>query len=268
MKDQTLAAEGLLQPDDPAPYTIENADGLTPVVFVCDHASSAVPAALGTLGLDPAELQRHIAIDLSAAEVTRRLATRFGGPAVMAAYSRLVIDCNRQLGHPESVVRESDGTVIPANQSLTEYDIALRVDGIFRPYHAAINRIIADFDAAGRVPALIAVHSFTPTFAGTKRPWHVGILWDRDPRIPVPLIEALGRDSDIVVGDNQPYSGRAQYGYTVEEHAAKTGLPHVLIELREDVIRTEAGIAEWTRRLGDALAAILADPAIHRRERF
>ena len=256
-------AEPLLGPDDPPPFTIENESGQAPVVLACDHAANAVPRALGDLGLDGADLGRHIAWDRGAAAMTRLLARRLDAPAVLAGYSRLVIDCNRKLGHQTSIPVTSDGTAIPANANLSPHQAGRRASAIFHPYHEAVERVIADIRGRGHVPALLAMHSFTPTLDGIARPWQVSVLWDRDPRISAPLIAVLGGRGDLAVGDNEPYSGRQHYGYTTDVHATAAGLPNALIEIREDQLGDAAGIARMADILGDALARVLADPGLY-----
>ncbi len=258
----------LLGPDDPAPFSIVNPDGAAPVLLVCDHASNAIPAALHGLGLTERELGLHIAFDVGAAPVTRRLAERLHAPAVIAGYSRLVIDYNRRLGHPSSIVSQSDGIDIPGNREVGGAEAARRAEACFWPYHRKIGAGIAGFAQRGVTPAIISVHSFTPMMAGTVRPWELGILWDRDARIAGPLIAALSARGDIIVGDNLPYSGRQRFGYSIEVHATETGLPNVLIEVREDMVADDDGADRIADIVADALAPILADPALYRSERF
>ena len=254
----------LLGPDDPVP--VELHDGAAPVLLTCDHASNAVPRSLAGLGLAPELLQRHIGWDIGAAAVTRRLAQTLAAPAVLSGYSRLVIDCNRDPEDATSIPATSDGVAVPGNRELTPAARAERRRACFAPYHDAIAARLEAMLAAGRVPALLSIHSFTPVMAGVARPWHVGILWDKDPRLPVPLLAALGADPALVVGDNQPYSAREPAGYTVRHHAVARGLPHVAIELRQDLIATAEGAAGWAERLAAALAPILARPEIYRLE--
>lgn len=252
----------LLGSSDPAP--VELVAGAAPVLLTCDHASRAVPIALGSLGLDDTVLARHIGWDIGAAPVTRALASMLGAPALLAGYSRLVIDCNREPSNASSIPLVSDGVVIPGNHGLSAAEASARRRAIFAPYHAAIAQSIERFLDRGVVPALLAIHSFTPAMNGTARPWHVGILWHDDDRIPVPLIEALRAEPGLCVGDNQPYSAREPAGYTVEHHAERQGLPHVAIELRQDLIADPAGAAAWAGRLARLLAPILARREIYR----
>jgi predicted N-formylglutamate amidohydrolase len=258
----------LLDAADPPAIEMINPTALAPVLFVCDHAAARVPRALNSLDLDAAELARHIAWDIGAADLTRSLAGRFGATAILTGYSRLVIDCNRAPDDPTSMPEISDGTVVPGNRNLTRPDIAARIAALFDPFHAAVRTSLARISQPGRVPALISVHSFTPVFRGEVRPWHVGILWDKDPRLAVPLLAALGREAGLCVGDNQPYSGRDRYGYTIVTHGAAAGLPHVLLEVRQDLIDTHRGVEEWAERFQRVLHPILADPKLHRSERF
>jgi predicted N-formylglutamate amidohydrolase len=233
------------------------------MLIACDHASHAVPAALAWLGLTPASLTAHIGWDIGAGAVARLLAQRLDAPAILAGYSRLVIDCNRDVADPASIPEASDGIAVPGNRALLPAAREARREAIFAPYHAAIAAWIETRLARDEVPALVSIHSFTPVMAGTARPWHVGILWDEDPRIPVPLMAALRSDPALVVGDNEPYSARVPAGYTVRHHAVARALPHVAVEVRQDLIAADAGAGEWARRLAEALAPILARRDIH-----
>jgi predicted N-formylglutamate amidohydrolase len=265
----TSPATPLFDHDDPPPFTILHPERRAPLLIVCDHASRVTPRALGRLGLEDAVLMRHIAWDIGAAEVTRQLAALLDAPAVLSGYSRLVIDCNRGLGDPSSIPEESDGVAVPGNVGLTPSARVARVDGIFRPYHAAIEAQLAVFAERGIVPVVFSVHSFTPVMNGFARPWHVGVLWDKDPRVPVPLIaELAASDPRRIVGDNEPYSAREPAGYTIRTHAEPAGLPHAAVEIRQDLIDTNVGATQWAEILAAALAPILARPDLHRVEKF
>ena len=259
-------ASSLLGPDDPPSVETIAGSGGPPVLLSCDHASNAVPRRLGGLGLAPGLIERHIGWDIGAAAVARRLAAGLRVPAILAGCSRLVIDCNRDPADPSSIPEESDGIAIPGNRALTPSARAERRAACFDPYHRAIAAGLAAMRAAAGVPALVSIHSFTPVMRGFVRPWHVGILWDKDGRIPLPLIEALSSDPALVVGDNEPYSAREPAGYTVRHHATAAGLPHVAIELRQDLIATAAGAELWAARLQRALSPILARREIYRIE--
>ena len=258
----------LLSPDDPPPFERLNPEGKGPALLLCDHASRAVPRCLGTLGLDDATLMRHIGWDIGAAEVTRHLSRRFDAPAVLTGYSRLVIACNRAPGEKQSIHEVSDGVRVPGNCNLAPAEAERRRAALFDPYHREVAEASARFRDVGRVPAVLFIHSCTPVMNGKERPWHIGVLHDRDQRIAGPLMTALAARGDVHVGDNQPYTGRGQAGKTMHTHAHDVGLPHVMVEIRQDLIDTHAGAATWARILGDALAPILADPALYRVERF
>ena len=249
---------------DPPAVEVVNADGRAGAVLLCDHASWAVPAALDGLGLDESLLKRHIGWDIGAGDVTRHLAAKLDAPAVLAGYSRLVIDCNRPLGAPTSILRASDGIAIPGNRDVGEAEARARVEACFRPYHDAIADTIARLGARDRrPPAVISVHSFSPVLDGAERIWQVGVLWHRDGRIAEPLMAALAADPDIEVGDNEPYSGRLPIPYTIPVHADEAGLPHVTIEVRQDLVDTHKGAEAWAGRLATALEAVLADDGLY-----
>jgi predicted N-formylglutamate amidohydrolase len=190
----------------------------------------------------------------SAAALTRAVASLLGVPAVLSRYSRLVVDCNRRLDDPSAFAEVSDGTTIPGNLNLTPDARRNRAEALYWPYHAAIARAL---DALGGESALVALHSFTPDMGNVSRPWHVGVLWDQDDRLSAPLLKALRAVPGLCVGDNQPYSGRHPAGYTIHAHAERRGLPHVSIEVRQDVLATPAGVESWAALLAAALRPIL-----------
>jgi predicted N-formylglutamate amidohydrolase len=258
----------LLGADDPGPVEICNGEGTAALVLTCDHASAAVPRALRGLGLSAEAIEQHIGWDIGAAAVTRLLAPMLDAPAFLSGYSRLVVDCNRDPDDATSIPAASDGVTVPGNLDLSAAQRAARIEACFRPYHAAIAARIDALLGAGRVPALISIHSFTPVMNGFARPWHVGILWDKDPRVPLPLLRALRGDPTLSVGDNEPYSAREPAGYTVRHHAAGRGLPHVAIELRQDLIAAGEGASAWAARLAAALRPILARAELYRLQRF
>ncbi len=229
------------------------------IIVLCDHAASALPEDYGTLGLPPSELDRHIAYDIGAKGVTERLAARLGAPAVLTRFSRLLIDCNRGEDDPTLIMRLSDGAVVPGNKTLDDAERTRRIDRYYRPYHAAVAEVIDGALAKGIVPVLVSVHSFTAVWRGRPRPWHAGILWDKDPRLAHPLLAALRADPALVVGDNEPYNG-ALKGDCLWRHGTSRGLAHALIEIRQDLIADEAGQEEWALRLADAMVRILAVP--------
>ncbi|HEY1504276.1 MAG TPA: N-formylglutamate amidohydrolase [Stellaceae bacterium] len=259
-----MAFQSLLAAKDPPVFELCHASGAAPVLLTCDHASRLVPATLDRLGLTDVVLAQHIGWDIGAAAVTRFLAPLLDAPAVLAGYSRLVIDCNRHPDDPSSIPSESDGIAIPGNAALDPAARRERRARLFEPYHAAIDQRLAHIRIAGHAPAVISMHSFTPRMKGFARPWHVGVLWDGEGRIAKPLLAALRTELGAeVVGDNQPYSAREPVGFTQRHHAFDRGLPHVAIELRQDLIAEEAGAAEWAERLARLLKPILATPGLY-----
>jgi predicted N-formylglutamate amidohydrolase len=266
-RSRPAGSPALLGAGDPAPFAVLNPESIRPLLLVCDHASRLIPRSLGDLGLDPAALDRHIAWDIGAAELTRRLALRMSATAVLAGYSRLVIDCNRQPGDPQSIVEVSDGTVIPGNRALKDTEQEARAEAIHWPYHHAIDYAFSRLRRLGPEPVLLSIHTFTPSLAGEDRFWDIGVLWNRDPRLAVPLMERLRRYQELAVGDNQPYSGR-EIAYTLNLHAGSAGLAHAAVEIRQDHCESAAELDRWALLLADALEAILAFPGIHRIEHF
>ncbi|OSZ66389.1 N-formylglutamate amidohydrolase [Sphingomonas sp. IBVSS2] len=220
------------------------------VLLLCDHASNAVPADID-LGIDPALLDKHIAIDIGAAAVTRVLAARLGCPAILATVSRLVIDLHREPDHIGLIPHRSDGHLVPGNETV---DKAARIARFHAPYHRALR----DRIRAQRPRLILSIHSFTPCLehGGTDRPWQVGVLYNRDVRAAHPTV-AFFRERGFVTGDNEPYSGRL-LNATLNRHAEGQGIPSVAIEIRNDLIRDGAGAEEWAGVLADLAGHLLA----------
>lgn len=232
------------------------------VLLLCDHASNAVPSLVeGGLGLPAAEMRRHIAYDIGARGVTLALAAHLGAEALLTRYSRLVIDPNRGEDDPTLVMRLYDGTVVPGNRRATAPEVARRLARLHRPYHDAVDAALDRILAEGRTPAIVSIHSFTPRLKGRPpRPWQVGVLWHRDGRLAQPLMTRL-RAEGLCVGDNEPYSGELE-GDTLSRHGTARGLPHVLIEIRQDLIGTPEGEDAWAARLGPILGEVIAEAEI------
>lgn len=248
----------LLSADDPAPFGVLHANGRSPYLLIADHAGQAVPAALDGLGLPQSELDRHIGWDIGIAGTTTRLAGMLDACAIMQTYSRLVIDCNRPVDSPTSIPAISDGTAVPGNAGLDAAQRQRRIAEIFTPYHA---RIAAELDrraGAGMPTILIAMHSFTPTMNGRDRPWHAGVLYQRDARFAHALRDALCAESDLVVGDNEPYSVSDATDHAIPVHAERRGLPHVELEIRQDLIADDAGQQAWAERLARLFGSLQA----------
>jgi predicted N-formylglutamate amidohydrolase len=263
--DLNREASPLLAADEPGPVELYNEAGKTPVLLLADHATNFIPRAFNRLGLDEAQLARHVALDIGVAEVTRDLARRLDAPAVLSRFSRLIVDPNRILDDTTLIPRVVDGVVVPGNRELAPEARQLRIATFHAPYHAAIERQLEQMIARGPAPAIVSMHSFTPLMKGFERPWQIGILWNRDPRLPRPLMAKL-RALGIEVGDNEPYSGRNVHGYTLHVHAEPRGLANALIEVRQDLIDTHHSAAEWAERLGAVMVEVLSDPEIFEAE--
>ncbi len=232
------------------------------LIVLCDHASNALPAGYGTLGLPAHEFQRHIAYDIGAAGITRVLAEAFRAPAILTRTSRLLIDPNRGPDDPTLIMRLSDGAIIPGNRHLDAAERERRTRLYYAPYHRAIEDTIERCLATGVAPAIVSIHSFTEAWKGVRRPWQVGILWDRDVRLARPLIEALAADSTLHVGDNQPYKGTLE-GDCLWQHATARGLMNALVEVRQDLIAEHAGQVAWGQRLVAVLDGLHGLPDLH-----
>jgi predicted N-formylglutamate amidohydrolase len=243
----------LLATEDPVPVRVLRPEGRSDFLLTGDHAGRAIPRRLGTLGLPESERARHIAWDIGIAGVTERLSEALDVTAVLQTYSRLVIDCNRQPGLDSSIPTISEVTAIPGNEGLPPTEREARRREIFAPYHEQIAELIEARAAAGRRVVLVAMHSFTPVFKGVQRQVEVGVLYNRDAHLPHILLDLLGAEGDLAVGENEPYAVGDLTDYTVPVHAERRGLAHVEIEIRQDLIADEAGQAEWAARLSRLL---------------
>ena len=246
---------------EPPAVTVVNEQGAAPIVLLCEHAANAIPARYGNLGLPAAELERHIAYDIGAAEVARQLAGRLDAPLVLSGYSRLLIDCNRPLDAPGSIPVRSEATDIPGNMGLSAAERAARDRLFFAPFRARVAALLEQRIAARRPTVLIGMHSFTPVFLGVARPWQVGVLYHRAHRLADMLLVALRKDPSLVVGDNEPYRVTPGGDYTVPWVGEARGLATALFEVRQDLITEATGVAAWSARLAAVLARVAADPA-------
>ena len=248
------------------PIEVFNPKGRAPVLILSDHSGRNIPGYLGDLGLPDEERRRHIGWDIGTTDMTRRLAERLDAPAVLNHVSRLVIDPNRLPGTPTSIPKIADGTFVPGNQDLSEEERRRRAALSFVPYHRAIARQIAKLRRRVGIPAIISMHSFTPSMQRQWRPWHAGVLWADDDRLASPVLERL-RDLDdtFCIGANQPYSGKHPDCYSLQFHALRTGLPNVAFEVRQDLIGTKVEAEAWADRLHEALQPSLSDPKLYRR---
>ncbi len=246
----------LLASDEPAPQRLLRPQGSSDFLLTADHAGRLIPRHLGTLGLSDSERARHIAWDIGIAGVTEYLSALLDATAVLQTYSRLVIDCNRDPGHPTSIPEISEDTEIPGNRGLSAADREARRQAILVPYHDAIAGLLDTRRAAGRRTVLLAMHSFTPVFKGVVRAVEVGVLYyvkTRLPQLPRIMLDLLRAEGDLTVGDNQPYAITDTSDYTVPVHGEGRGLPHVEIEIRQDLIAAAAGQRAWAERLARLL---------------
>ncbi len=246
----------LLSEHDPAPFRVTAGSDSSPYLVVCDHAGRAIPAALGSLGLPESELERHIAWDIGVAGLGERLARELGAWLILQRYSRLVIDCNRPLTSPDSIVKQSEHTIVPGNLAVSPEEAQARADSIFEPYHARIRSELAERSARGAATTLIFLHSFTPEFKSVKRAWHAGVLYNRDRRLAEPLLRALRAEPELQVGDNEPYAASEATDYGLVEHGERRGLPHVELEVRQDLLLSADGQQLWAARLARLLRQV------------
>ena len=253
----------MLSENDPAPFELVNPNGKAPCLIVCDHASNVIPESLRDLGVDPAHRYEHIAWDIGAAVMVRHLSELFDAPAVLAGFSRLVVDCNRYLDDPNAFVETSDQVAVPGNSAMTDSERAQRVAKIYRPYHNAIEDALERFEDRNVNPAVIAVHTMTDQMRGREaRPQAFTMCWARDGRLAGPVLERLEAQGDIVVGDNVPYGMDLGEDYTVPEHAMRRGLPYLQYEVRQDLVTDDTDARAWAERLHDVSADLVADPEL------
>jgi predicted N-formylglutamate amidohydrolase len=249
------------------PVELIDGDQRKGLVILCDHAANTLPPQYSHLGLKPDQLERHIAYDIGARGVAIGIAHRLGVPAVLSTFSRLLVDPNRGEDDPTVIMKIADGAIVGGNRDITPVEIERRLALYYRPYHDAVTAAINDVFAAGIIPAIFSVHSFTPAWRGRQRPWQVALLWDRDPRFVHALMGELRSDGNMVVGDNEPYDG-ALKNDTLYRHGTARGLAHALIEVRQDLIAAERGISEWVDRLAPILLRVNGLAHLHEISHF
>ncbi len=249
------------------PVEFVTGDDKAGLLILCDHASSEIPSEYGDLGVGSAALARHISYDIGARSLTLALAEHLNAPALMSRFSRLVIDPNRGEDDPTLIMRISDRVKISGNELIDSAERTRRLDCFYRPYHQAIEDKLAVMTEGDRMPVILSIHSFTHHWRGIDRPWHAGILWDKDPRIAVPLIEGLRAHENLVIGDNEPYKGILK-GDTMHRHGTVHGFTHGLVEVRQDLISTPGGVEEWADRLALIMKDIMVRDDVRRKVLF
>ena len=247
--------EKLLSPNEPSPFVILNPDSVVPLLLVCDHASNRFPQSLGSMGLDYLDRVSHMTLDIGAGAIAESLADKLGATALLCQYSRLVVDCNRELSDNSMFLENSEGTNIPGNQNLQINEKERRVSEIYWPYHNAIEAQICRLRDQYINPIVISIHSFTPVMNGEDREWEMGVLWDKDQITAEFFLNKL-MDAGFFVGNNEPYSGKAPEDFTIDYHAEPIGLPHVGIEIRQDLINHDEGVERITDTLQEVISAL------------
>ena len=245
--------ETLLAPDEPTPFAILNPDAIVPVLLVCDHASNRFPRSLGTMGLEYLDRVSHVALDIGASAVAEALADNLGATAVLCQYSRLIVDCNRNLIDESAFLNYGDGVEIPGNHSLQNHEKERRASEIYWPYHNAIKDQIVRLKKYGIDPVVISIHSFTPVINGNDREWEIGVLWDKD-SVTAEIFLTRLIESGYLVGDNKPYSGKDPEDFTIDFHAESAGLSHVGIEICQDLINHDDGVERISNTLKEIIS--------------
>ncbi|MGD8325638.1 MAG: N-formylglutamate amidohydrolase [Sphingomonadales bacterium] len=230
------------------------------ILLIADHASSEIPQDYDQLGLEPAWITNHIAYDIGTKDLCISLQKAFEARAVMAGFSRLLVDPNRPLDHETLIPQLSDNIFIPGNADISEEERGKRIAKFHTPYHEAIAAEVARIQAGGQKPIIVSIHSFTPIMNGQQRPWHAAVLWNHYDKLAHAVADALEARGDVVVGRNVPYSGKI-LNYTMDRHAEAHDIPYVTLEIRQDLIADKQGVAEWTEILREILLPILAASA-------
>ena len=240
------------------PVAVYNRDGVGRVVLLCEHASNYIPPQYQGLGLGTQDLQRHIAWDPGASATAQWLSRGLDAPLVCATYSRLLLDLNRKLSASDSIVKHSENTPIPGNESLDAVELFNR-HSLYAPYHKEVENLINSRRTAlkEKLPVVISIHSFTPVYLGVARPWHIGVLSQHDRRLADALLAILREDNNLCVGDNQPYAPQDGVYHSIEQHAESHGLPCAMLEIRNDLIADRRGQREWSERLSLAIQRAL-----------
>ena len=245
----------LPQKDWPDAVEVLNEHGSSDIVLLCEHASNHIPVEYRRLGLDASHLQRHIAWDIGAAEVTRLLSARLDAAAFLSGYSRLLIDLNRPLGTSGSIPVLSEDTDIPGNVGIDAVERDRRAEVMFAPFHERVAAHLNRRVAAGRPTRIVTIHSFTPVFLGVARPWHAGVLHGHAADLAEAILSGLRTDATLNVAANVPYVISRDADYAVPVHGDDRGIPAVLVEIRQDLLANRSGIEEWANRLAAALPA-------------
>lgn len=249
---------GDAQPRFESPVEVVNPRGRGRIVLVCEHASSLVPTYLQGLGLPRGQIERHIGWDIGALGLAMECSRLLDAPLVYARYSRLVLDVNRPVGAPDSIVEASEDTLIPGNCNLSDSEREFRQHSVYDPFHAALSELVERRRASDPDLAVANIHSFTPVYRGVSRPWQVGVLSDVDRRLADALLRELRRDAALCVGDNEPYSPRDRVYHTLDRHAQSKALPCVMIEVRNDGLGSRIEQSAWAERLCGALMPSLS----------
>ncbi|MCT0206845.1 N-formylglutamate amidohydrolase [Synechococcus sp. CS-1332] len=265
-----MPLEPLLGAADPAVFRIVCPTGRSAVLLTADHAGRAIPRRLAGLGLDDRVLDTHVAWDLGVAGLALLLSARLDAFLILHNYSRLVVDANRPPDAPDSIVCHSEAGAIAANANLAPAERQQRLEEIFHPYHRRIGAELEARRVRGQPSVLVTLHSFTPVLGADVRPWHVGVLYGRDGRLARRIRQELERECGLPVGDNEPYAVSDASDYTLVAHGERRRIPHVELEIRQDLLATEAGQKEWAQRLAGVLENALAEeiPPLQGRPRF
>jgi predicted N-formylglutamate amidohydrolase len=238
----------LLSEEDPPAFEVVRPSGTSNAFLLCDHASHAIPRSLNTLGLSEQERLDHIGWDIGAASMARELSRLLDATLVLSGFSRLVIDCNRPPHVSTSIPEITGGVRVPGNEGLSDEERRDRADVCFWPYHRAIQRSLDARVEASQPTFILSLHSFTP-FLGSARPWHAAMLYGKDRRLAKAFLDALGKNTELVIGDNEPYRVTADTDYSIPNHAEARSLPGVLIEIRQDLLMASAGPEKWAERM-------------------
>jgi len=243
---------------DLPPVLIENQQGKSRFVILCDHSSNNIPKKYDNLGISEAERQMHVAWDPGTLDVAKTLAQMFDAPLIYSTISRLVIDKNRSRDRNDLIPSTSEYIKISGNENISQTERQQRINDYHIPYHNAITNLLDEREELGINNVIMSIHSFTPTYMGIKRPWEIGLIPGIDERFTRAVFEALNENKEPMnVGWNEPYAADHGVHYTMDIHSDKRGLHGTMVEIRNNEIADEGGIDRWVKILGSAMKSAI-----------
>ena len=236
------------------PYKICNPKNNNNFIILCDHASYNIPKKYNKLGLTTNDLKKHIGWDIGALKLSKKISKKINSTLIHSGYSRLLIDCNRSLKSKGAFLDKSENIKIPGNLNISLKEKILRSKRYYFPYHNQIKKFINQSLKSNVIPSLVSIHSFTPVYFGKKRKWHIGLLQRKDQRLSSIFAKEIKKNQKIVLGINEPYKLDLAGDFTVPYFSESHGLPHVLIEIRNDLLIKDKSINFWANLISNILS--------------